>query len=440
MTLLDAARGPARRLREASGPIELVACQSVDGLAAAAVLARALGRARRAFHVRFVLPHAPQYDPDVAEGGETSLRLLLDLDAEFAPRLAHLPGETLLVGTSFASTTTSSGGQLLVTPQLAAETESATTASTAALALAIALDEPNWDLAPVALVPAASDSWTGWNAYVAQEAKRRAFIDDAIDLALPDVALLDLLARPPTWLRDLWPPTYRGAATFLQAHGLPADATPHELDARGRQTLASAIAIAHLSARRPPQDLAQLFAPRARPVRAGALPLVRLRSLIEAAAAENEPGLALAYLLGDTTVGPELETIETRLRAHVRRTVQPLDDAPSQEAAMLRSIEVDEAPYARVILRQLDRLSIPDKVFLVHAAVGADAYVAARIPVALARRGLDLSQAMSDAAQAVGGRTAGHRHQVSAWVARDHLSAFLSQLDERLQSQVGAAP
>lgn len=313
----EAAHAAAETIRTTpSGrPVQILAAGTVDGIAAAAVAAHAVRRLGRTFHVRFL-------DPDqlgraaFPEADAEDLFLLLGWGSAAAPKLAKLPCRVVALDPS------EEGDPAVPAPNVAwvrpdglgLRAPRDVAAATMALALALALDPRNWDLAAPALAGALAEcpappELAGWNAEVLHEAVRRGDVALEPRLNFDDAPLGELASALPMPWRALWGGDGPSWSDLLRRLSLAPQARLHSLDQHDQQRLAAAMALVHLRAGLDPSDLAMLVDLHPVWVRTGSLPFRRISTLVRAAAHRDEAALALAFLLGDASALDQLEAL-----------------------------------------------------------------------------------------------------------------------------------
>jgi len=424
MTMVEDAQPAARRLLEASsgGTVRIVAHPSGDGVAAAAILARALAREGRSFHVRFARHSEATLDAD-AEAYDTNL--FLGLGAPRSVTEANLTTPTFLVDAVPGPWPRETKGLHTFNPVQKGEPVQSTSRSIAAFALAVAIDEANWPSAPLALAGLIAcgghrPTVAGWAESVRAEALKRGLLVEAPRPNLDDEALLDVLAFPPHLLDGLGG-SYAKADAFLHEHRLPPEATTHELDEAGRQRFTSALALHLLRAGRPAAELARLVAPHLLQP-ATDLPLARVASWLDAAARDGEGGLALGYAMGDSEARTELEAIESKVRRRrrdaLRRLQEGIDRRPSHALLAVDDI-ADAATIATLLATRWER----ERPFVVVTApLGHDVHVSLR------RTGtseVDLGTRVTEAAREAGGQGGGRPDAAGARIPQARLGSFI---------------
>lgn len=296
--------------------IRVVAARDGDGVAAAAILARAFRRAGRDFHITYEAAATDELFSALAREPHEAL-VVLGLGDAFGARLGRFPGAVVVVdGQPGPAGRPGARGPHHLRPEARGPRTPASSAAAQAFAWVLALDAANEDLAPIALVGA----WAARGGERPDEpqavdahalAARRGLVRDEVGLALPEAPLVDAFrALPGVWAdagADVGSP-----ADFLAAQGLAPDANVHELGRADLEVFTSLVVVRGLRRGVPPESLGSLIRRVPRSVSHGGLPVPRIASLVSSAAAEGEGSLALAFLLGDASLLGELEAIEAR--------------------------------------------------------------------------------------------------------------------------------
>lgn len=427
--MLEAARPLAQTLRSLpkADAVEFLANADAEGVAASAILARALTRARRGFHVRFLVPFEPaRLDPE----SESAVRLWIG-----RPGLPGIPSpapgpRSLFVADARAEPHPNPAFTL--EPARAGYAPRDASLSAAALTLAVALDDANWDLAPLAvagaLIAARTSVLTGWNAHMATEAVRRGHLQERIDVSSPDEPLLDLLANPPLHWGPRAAAGYESAQQFLRDHNLPSDASPAELAPDEKERLASALCLHHLRARAPPAELARLFAPQFVLPGPPALPAARLGQLLRAAAYEGESGLALGFLLGDASARAVLDDLLHTHNERVREFQRAEPKTPPNSPLAIG--ETPHETYAPLFARLLSEGSGHGPRFaLVKSTRDAELALALSVPPQAAR-GFSAGALLEEVARNAGGHGGGTPHEARAVIPQTAAGDVLGRLEE----------
>lgn len=327
MRLLEQAQAAADVIHglPANARVRVVAKNNADGVAAAAIAMRALMRAKRAFHISYVADVDDHLMETLRADRDESV-FFLGLGHGFMMLLDRLPASAVIIDyDKIAGSPKQKAKFVHLNPRHdPAMPANGACASTLTFAFAVALNMTNQDLAGVALVGVFStgqDSpmFRGWNKDVYETAVARGLVHASTGIALPEAPLVDAIRTlPGPWTKageDLGDPT-----TFLAERGLAPEANLHELPRADLEQFTSLIVVRGLRRGLAPDDLGHLFRSLPRSAPHQDLPLPRIVNLVASAAAEGDTGVALSFLLGDLTVLPELEQLETKHHEPHHRT------------------------------------------------------------------------------------------------------------------------
>jgi single-stranded-DNA-specific exonuclease len=447
MTLADAAARAADAIRSSpAGARWLLACDDdADGLCAGAVMALALRHAGRRFTVRAS-----------RDKSEAAMRALFGEGADGVVLLdkgtAHLAvlaeqgassGRTPVVVVDHHNLAgPEPAGVTLLNPRAEGLDGSRdASASTTACALALALcGDAALAWAPTALAGAVGDlqdrgGWSGWNKELAERAARAGHLDR---MPLPN--LRGDLARA---LAALEPaiPGLRGdeaaAVAFLESLGIGRGDDVEDLAAEQRTRLVSALLLRLTAAGQAPDDPTALLGHVDRHVALGA----SLRSVAQTADAcgrQGQPGIGLAYLMGDKGARAEALACRRDLRAALAEAVQALRDAGLERRRAIQVGWTDRPPHSGLVANRAieEGVAAPElaTVILARRPDGA-VQVSTRASESLAAAGLDLGRACSAAAEAADGSGGGHPSAAGAVVPDRNVAAFLEALERELLDQ-----
>lgn len=441
MPVAPAAQSAAQRIRTlpTDRRVRIVARPQADAIAAAAVLVAALRRLGRVFHLTFTDEHAPALFESLRDDGYEA-HILLGLGAlRFPP--GPLAGHYLLIDTGEADAAAGPADarsvHALPSPAVGAGESSATTA----LALAVALDERNWDLATIALAGAwsardARSAQAEWNLEVLEEAGRRGLVETRRQLRVPDAPVEDLIRQriPPF---DALANGGTDPEALCRSFGLPPRATPYELAAPEAESLASLLVLRLLRAGRAGHEIREWFQD-VPSIRAhDRLPVPRLASLLTAAGREQEPALAVTFLLGDPSLRRELERLETASQEKIHAALVRIQMEEVRHLPGFHVVQIPDAPYTGAVASAAaDRLLPPDRATLAYAVQGQRVRASARAPMSLVERGLNLAAALSRAAAEHGGAGGGTAGTAGALVPLDGFEAFLHAAAKHVAGQL----
>lgn len=446
MSLADAALRAAEAVRSTpAGARWLLACDDdADGLCAGAVMALALRQAGRRFTVRASRDKSEAAMRALLGEGADGV-ILLDKGTAHMAVLAEqgTSGRTPVVVVDHHNLAgPPPPGVTLLNPRAEGLDGSRdASASTTACALALALcGDAAIAWAPTALAGAVGDlqdrgGWSGWNLELAQRATRSGHLDR---MPLPN--LRGDLARALAALQPAIPGLQgdeAAAAAFLESLGIERGDDVEDLQAEKRTRLLSALLLRLLGAGHAVDDPAILLEQVERHVALGSS-LRRVAQTADACGREGQPGIGLAYLMGDKGAQAEALACRRNLRASLAQALEALRDAGFDRRRAMQIGWTERPAHSGLVANRAieDGVALPGlaTVILARRPDGA-VQVSSRAPEALVAAGLDLGRACSAAAKGAGGEGGGHPSAAGAVVPERHVPAFLEALERELLDQ-----
>src|SRR5881296_3580999 len=414
-----------------------------DGTTSAAVLARAMLRAGKAFHASTstVIDEAL-----VARLKEESndLVIMSDMGSGQLDRVEGLPCPAIVL--DHHAPMRDSDKVVHVNPALFGidGTRDVCGATTTWL-FTLALDERNWDLAGVAMAGAIGDKqavggFVGVNAALFGEAEDRKVVVPERRLALRDLPLGKALALSIE-------PYFRGlsgrpdaAADFLRAVALDPEASVRDLDAGGRRKLSSILAARLVEQRAAPEALEVLVADRYW-IEPDQMYAHDLEAYVNSCDRLGREGLGMAVCLGDREALSRAEKLLDEYTSKVLGYLVSLESKGLFPKKHVQFFYCDDASLAGVVAgtgmlfffdqtRPTLGLSVLDGVTKVSARA-TRAHIAA---------GVDLAVALREAASEVSGNGGGHNIASGATIPKGKEDRFLARVDEIVGRQLGGPP
>ena len=413
--------------------IRIVCHYDGDGAASAAVLARALSRWGKDFHIS----------------------LTTVIDEATATRLREEAGKPLLVadmGSGQLDAIEGLGRPAVVLdhhkPQRDAtkavhanphlfgiDGAHGACGATLSWAFALAVDEENWDLAGVAMAGAIADrqhvpAFDGMNAPLFEEAVRRNVLVRERGPALPDGPLAETLSNS-------YLPYFAGlagrteeAAKALRRLKVEPEAHWHDLDSGRRRALTSYLAT-HLMRQGAISEAVEMLIEDKYRIESLGRSANDLADAINACCRTGAEGLAVALGLGDSDA---LVPSEVHRQTYARNVLGHLTRLEREgpflgkhlaffycpEASMAGNVAGISVQYLWNGARPVLALSVTD----------GTTRVSARGTKALVARGLDLAVALREAAGAFGGSGGGHDVASGATIPKGKEEKFVERVDE----------
>lgn len=438
MSLEARCQGAAKRLEDTDF-LRIVSDDDADGIAAAGILTRALDRAAIPFHLTL----DRLYVEDYRDLQRHDAVLLMDQGAGELDELAEHPGKVIVL--DHHQIEGRAPHALHVNPHLEG-IDGTHDACTSALAFltAMALSEDNVDLAPIAMAGIVGDrqhvpELGEINAAIARRGLEAGSLRLTEGLSLPPRAgLADALASSiDPYLATIGGRASRAAA-FLEDLGLPARQRLTDLSDDEQRRLASAI-VAHLvTCDVEPDAIEQVAGERyegrvcARQLAAG-----HLSSLFNACEREDEASLGVAIAHGDQAALRDAEEHAQGYRDSLLEGLLKLENDPPEA---MEAIQVFDAIDPDLVGAHcgLGMTYLFDKTrptFGLKPSNG-NLKVSARATPQLVDAGLDLAEALAQAADEHEGNGGGHPIAAGAMVPASHREGFLARLDEIVEDQL----
>ena len=423
----------------AADRVRIVCHYDGDGAASAAILARALSRWGKDFHI--------------------SLTTVID-DAT-AARLREEPGKPLLVadmGSGQLDAIEALGRPAVVLdhhkpPRDATKVVHANPhlfgidgahgacGATVSWAFALAVDAENWDLAGVAMAGAIADrqhvpGFDGMNAPLFEESMRRNLLVRERGPALPEGPLAEALSGS-------YLPYFAGlagrteeAVKALRRLKVEPDAHWHDLDAARRRALTSYLATHLMRQGAIPEAVEMLIEDKYR-IESVGRSANDLSDAINACCRMGAEGLAVALALGDPDA---LVPSEVHRQTYARKVLDHLMRLEREGPFLRKHVAFfycpDPSLAGNVAGISVQYLWNGARPVIALSVTDGTTKVSARGTKALVARGVDLAAALREAASAVGGSGGGHDVASGATIPKGKEEKFVERVDEIVAIQL----
>jgi RecJ-like exonuclease len=223
----------------------------------------------------------------------------------------------------------------------------------------------------------------------------------------------------------------------LTSLGIDPDATVSSLNATQREKLSSALLTRLISQGTRP-EFCEAFTGDSYQIPAGKLDAQTASLLQNATARENEPSVGIAMALGDPKALARAWELEKNWRAAVLQNLRRLEQTIDKKRA-LQWFYVSEAALGGAVAGLgLNYFLDSTRPAFALGKRGGVIKVSARGTKWLVEQGLDLDQALREAAQSVQGEGGGHRVASGATIPPGSEERFLDKADELLSVQLSA--
>ena len=438
----------ARRLEEASevlknhhGPVRIISHYDPDGISAAAIGCQMVRRLGLEFHATLAKKLDDDRVQEIRESTpEGQLIIFSDMGSAKIGLLDEFPHKVIVVDHHEPE----KEGENIVhlNPHLF-NIDGAREASGSSfyLALAITVDEANWDLAGLALAGACGDrqglgGYRGYNDDLVQAATGRELLKPETIPNLRGQTIFESLIE--------WPEPYfkgitgrkREASRFVRWLGLNRDSRLEDLDDEKKQFLTSVCALRLLRQGATLDAVNDLVTTRYWLYDWG-LYVDELSALLNSCARQGEHGLALELALGDKDAREKAREFSRKHRDYIITHLRELEANPPEAMKNIQYFMAQENSYAGV-LAGLGTLYFFDttKATFGMSDKGGNLNVSARAPRAMVDAGVNLGVACRDAGNTVGGTGGGHNIAAGATVPAKSKKKFLKELDRIVGEQL----
>jgi single-stranded-DNA-specific exonuclease len=435
----DALKHSCKAIRSA-GRLRIVSHYDADGIAAASVMAGALARERKPFH----LTMAKGFDDSLMtrlekEGNDTVL--FLDMGSGQIESLEKL-GCTV-VALDHHKPIRKSKKVLQVNPhfhEMDGMTE--VCAATLSLLLAVTLDPCNWSLAPVALAGAIGDrqhmgGMRGLNAQILDEASDKKLVETQKSLNLKGSTVMSAIAESvdPYFVGLSGRP--ENVSVFLESMAVNAETPLGSLDEFYRRKLTSMLSLRLMGQGCRPETVEELVT-EVRWIPSMDISAADLADLLNACGRQDHESLGIAISLGDREAIDEARALRGEYNRKLMEKLMSIESDGVEQGDHIQYFDAADASLAGAQCGlAMQYILDQSKPTLALSTVGKKAKVSGRGTKHLVSKGLDLAAAMKRAAEGVKGTGGGHAVASGATVPSDKKEEFVRAVDKIVGKQLG---
>jgi len=410
-----------------------------DGATSAAILARALSRWGKSFHVSLTTVLDEATIARVREESDPGL-LIADMGSGQLDAVEGLGRPAVVLDHHKPSR--DSDRIVHANPHLAGiDGAHGACGATLSFAFALAVDLRNWDAAGVAMAGAIADrqhvpAYDGMNAPLFEEAVRRGILRKERGPAIPDAPLAEALGAS-------YLPYFAGlagrpddAAQVLRRISVDPEARWRDLPPGKRQAVASYLAT-HLMKQGAIPEAVEMLIEDKYWIESLRRYAGDLSDAVNACCRTGAEGLAVALALGDPAAA---EPAERHRRTYAEKVLADLvrleREGPFQGKHLAFFYCDDPALAGNVAGIVVQYLWNGARPVLALSVTDGSTRVSARGTRALVARGLDLAAALREAGTAVGGTGGGHDVASGATIPKGKEDKFVSLVDELVGLQL----
>jgi RecJ-like exonuclease len=435
----DAVKHAAKAIDKADN-VRVVSHYDADGLAAASVMAGALRRMGKQFHLSMVKGLEPEAVERIAKEGNGNI-LFLDMGSGQIDGLESLDAK--VVALDHHKPIRKSKKVVQVNPHFhGVDGMSEACGASLSLLLSVVMDQANWDLSPIALAGVVGDrqhmgGMKGLNQQVLEQAVERKHITVQRGLNLTGTTVLDTLANSVDPYFVGLSGREENVLAFLESVKINPKSPMGSLDEVYRRKLTSMLSLRLMGQGCRPETVEELVSD-VLWIPSMELSASDLADLLNACGRMDHEGLGVAVSLGDKEALQEANGLRREYTSKILKRLMAVEDDGAEQ---MDHIQYFEAPDPSLAGAQcglaMQYILDQGKPTIALSTVGAKVKVSSRGTKHLVSKGLDLSSALKRSAERVGGIGGGHSVASGATIPADRRDEFLSLLDEAVGKQMG---
>ena len=413
--------------------IRIISHCDADGIASAAIMAISLMRAGYNFHISI-----KKTGTKIADGiGDARLAVFCDIGSTNLEELNKLNCRVILCDHHMIKGELTNGINMNARAY-GMDGSSEICGATATLALSLAMDEKNIDMAQLAIAGAIGDKqdrggFKGYNRKVLEDAVKKGYIEMKEETVFSqDMSMMDSL-------EECIEPYFSnfsggGALKFLQDMGIDPFKKFSELGENERKKLLSALTLRLME-----QGAENVSLIRISPHGKNYGSLYDLSSKLNACAREGEEGVGIAACLGDGGAMGKAGQLQSTYREKIRREMRELEKEKVKELSSISYFHTKNTALGGV-LAGLAMMYLPnfskEKAVISVSTGEKKVDISGRGTERLVKKGLDLSEGMYVAAAKVGGGGGGHPIAAGATIPPGREEEFLRELDSVISKKM----
>lgn len=435
----DALRSAAKVVDRAEY-VRVISHYDADGLAAASVVAGALSRARKQFHLSMVKGLDDDALERIAKEGNAVV-LFLDMGSGQIEGLESL--EAKVVALDHHKPIRKSRKVVQVNPHFhGMDGMVEACGASLALLLSVVLDTANWALSPVALAGIVGDrqhmgGMKGVNQQVLDKAVEGRHVTIQRGLNLTGTTVLDTIANSVDPYFVGLSGREENALAFLESLKINPNSPMGSLDDVFRRKLTSMLSLRLMGQGCRPETVEELVS-ELHWIPSMELSTSDLADLLNACGRMDHESLGVALSLGDREALAEANGLRRQYTSNIMKRLLVIEEDGAEQ---MQNIQHFDAPDPSLAGAQcglaMQYILDQGKPTIALSKVGDKVKVSSRGTKYLVSKGLDLSSALKRASEKVGGRGGGHAVASGATIPADKREEFLSVLDEVVGKQLG---
>ena len=422
--------------------IHVFSHNDADGVSAAGILACMLNRLGKEFQVTIV----PILNDGVFADMQESLGdciLMSDIGASYIDKLEEFEKDVIVL--DHHRTEFEGNGIIYANPHLyGIDGMTSGCGSTLALLLAVTMDENNWDLVQIAFAGIAGDrqhieGLKGLNSALIGEAEKRGYITRLDGSLVPPGPLSNsLFVTTDPYIRGV-SGSVPAVQDLLKEARIPNDKAFKDLTEEERWKLSSLIAVKLLKQGVSVRTLEEVARTRYF-LKDWNMDAESLADIMNACGRSDQGGLGVGMCLRDPVCIEAASQENRQTKNDIVEAVVNLDNRGLSSMENIQFFDNMEKGYTGLLCGiAMQYIGDPTKPTIGVGTTDDNAKVSSRANWQLIDDGLDLSIAMREAAESVGGRGGGHRIAAGGSFPKERETTFLMNLHQIVGDQLKSA-
>ncbi|MCL2148548.1 MAG: DHH family phosphoesterase [Methanomassiliicoccaceae archaeon] len=420
--------------------VQVYSHYDADGISAAAITAKALLRAGKAFRVT-LLTSLNDQAMEAIRGDPSGCVILTDLGASYLEELGSLGRDVIVL--DHHPPEGESAGVCHANPHLyGIDGMTDGCGATMAFLFAVTLSEGNWDLVQVALAGIAGDKQhinglKGLNAPLYKGGLAKGYIKTLEGSMAPSGQLTsELFLSTEPFLAGV-SGSAEGVAALLDSAGIGREKYYRDLTARERRKLSSLIALGLVEQGASTQTMLELSRTRYQ-LRDWDADAEALGSMLNGCGRLGLGGVGVSAGMGDARCVSKAAELENASKAQVLDGALALHGAGLNQMDNIQWFDSSESGFTGMLCGvAMGYMGDPSKPTVGVNRSEETAKVSSRATFGLLDKGVDLSAALREACASVGGTGGGHRIASGGSCPRGRCDELLSNLDAIIGRQLG---
>jgi RecJ-like exonuclease len=422
-------------------PIHLISHVDADGLSSAGIICNALLRENYQFQATLIRDLSPDFISSLSE--ESKPLIFCDMGSTQIERLESLNRKVIIIDHHKPLRESSSDGLVQVNAHLCGidGTFEACSASLA-YSFAVKLNEKNQWLAPLALAGAYGDKQVlngGHNKEVLDTALGNNLVTPKIDLKLDGETVREAIEKS----NDPFFVSYSGkpepTLDLLNDLGIDPNKPVEELGEEKTEKLSSQLVVELIKQEVPSREIEELRTEKFYTHFRNCRDISNLSSMLNACGYLDKPGLGLACLLGDKNALEEAIVIQREFKKRILNELLRLEKKGAKELECFQWIEIEDKKVASPVINVSVIYLFNGKPLLALSSQKTNIKVSARATFPMLKMGIDLAEALKNAAESVGGYGGGHPIASGATIPLESKAQFLKAVDQLIKKQLKEA-